>query len=97
MTGNIATGKSAVLDLAAAQDVLAIDADKIVHDLLDNDSAVQEAIEAAFGSALRRPDGRINRERLGAIVFSDESLLAILESIVHPAVNRNLLRMIDES
>jgi dephospho-CoA kinase len=97
LTGNIATGKSAVLELAAAQDTLAIDADQIVHDLLDNDSAVQEAIEAAFGSALRRPDGRINRERLGAIVFSDESLLAILESIVHPAVNRNLLRTIDES
>jgi len=97
LTGNIATGKSVVLELAGKQGALTIDADQIVHELLGNDSDLQDAIESSFGPDARNPDGSINRARLGALVFKSGEKLAILERIVHPAVRKKLLSMIDES
>lgn len=97
LTGNIATGKSAVMGLARDEGALTIDADKIVHELMDRDSKLQEAIAAEFSSRVRRADGRIDRDLLGQIVFSDPDQLALLESIVHPAVRREVDKRILES
>jgi dephospho-CoA kinase len=97
LTGNIATGKSAVMEMAAGRSSLTIDADQIVHYLLENDIEVQDTVEAAFGSDVRNLDKTINREKVGAIVFSSEEKLSILESIIHPAVRRSLLTIIAES
>ncbi|MBE7532760.1 MAG: dephospho-CoA kinase [Ardenticatenaceae bacterium] len=97
LTGNIATGKSAVMGLARDEGALTIDADKIVHELMDRDAKLQEAIAAEFSSRVRRADGRIDRDLLGQIVFSDPDQLALLESIVHPAVRREVDKRILES
>jgi dephospho-CoA kinase len=97
LTGNIATGKSVIMEMAASQGALAIDADQVVHYLLNNDFEVQDAIEATFGSVVRNSDLTINRDRLGAVVFRNQDQLSILESIIHPAVRRKLLSLIDES
>ena len=86
LTGNIASGKSAVMRLAAEQGALTIDADKIVHELMDHDPDIQAAIAVAFGSEVRREDGRINRRALGQIVFNDLAALQDLEAMLHPAV-----------
>lgn len=94
LTGNIATGKSAVMALAAERGALTIDADKLVHEILDEDTAVQEAIVDAFGPDVRRPDGRIDRPALGAIVFGSPQALRRLEQIVHPAVGVRVVRRI---
>lgn len=88
LTGNIATGKSAVMRLADDRGALTIDADKVVHELMNHDQALQEAIAAEFSSRVRRADGRIDRDVLGQITFSDPDALAILESVVHPAVRQ---------
>lgn len=90
LTGNIATGKSAVMRLAHDHGALIIDADKIVHELMDNDTTMQAAIAVAFGSEVRREDGRINRKKLGEIVFADPSALQDLEAMVHPAVGKEV-------
>jgi len=97
LTGNIATGKSAVMNLASEHGALAIDADKIVHEILDNDTAVQQAIAHRFGAALRDVGGQIDRPALGKIVFSDRQALHDLEAIIHPAVHREVLSRIQES
>ena len=97
LTGNIATGKSAVMSLAAEAGALTIDADKIVHELEDNDAELQAAIAVAFGSEVRREDGRIDRRALGKIVFDDPQALRDLEGIVHPMVQRELVGRIQES
>jgi dephospho-CoA kinase len=97
LTGNIATGKSAVMRLAAEQGALTIDADKIVHELQDHDTEMQAAIAVAFGREVRTEDGRINRRALGKIVFSDPQALADLEAIVHPYVRRKVAKRIKES
>ena len=81
LTGNIASGKSAVMRLAAEQGALIIDADKIVHELMDYDAEVQAAVAVAFGPEVRREDGRINRRALGQIVFADPTALKL--SLIH--------------
>lgn len=88
LTGNIATGKSAVTRMAADQGALIIDADKVVHELMNQDSTMQAAIAVAFGSEVRREDGRIDRQALGKIVFDDPAALQDLEAMVHPAVRK---------
>jgi dephospho-CoA kinase len=97
LTGNIATGKSAVMEMAASAGGLTIDADKVVHQLLETEPVLQEAVVAAFGPGVRRGDGTIDRAALGGIVFSDPQALRRLEQILHPAVRQEIYRQIDES
>lgn len=92
LTGNIATGKSAVMRLAAERGALTIDADKVVHELLEEDAAIQEAVVAAFGPTVRRPGGGIDRAALGRIVFQDAAALARLEALLHPATRLEIAR-----
>lgn len=97
LTGNIATGKSAIMNLAREQGALVIDADKIVHEILAEDEDVQAAVVAAFGPAVQQVSGGIDRPALGRIVFGDAHALGELEAIVHPAVQRRVLARIQES
>ena len=97
LTGNIATGKSAVMRMAAERGALTLDADRLVHEILDTDGDVQEAIADVFGAEIRKADGRINRAALGTIVFSNAEALRDLERMVHPAVRNEITRQVDES
>jgi dephospho-CoA kinase len=97
LTGNIATGKSAVMRMAAEQGALALDADKIVHELLAADPDIQSAIVSRFGEGACNADGRINRAALAGIVFRDAAALRKLEQITHPAVRRVIKERIDDS
>jgi dephospho-CoA kinase len=97
LTGNIASGKSAVMHFAAERGALTIDADKVVHELLNSDAAVQATIADAFGTQMRLADGRIDRAALGAVVFSDPGALTRLEQLVHPPVRRRVLALIRQS
>lgn len=94
LTGNIATGKSAVMRLAAERGALTIDADRVVHELLDGDTAIQAAVAEAFGPEVRRADGRIDRAALGRLVFGDAARLRVLEEILHPAVRAEIGRRV---
>lgn len=86
ITGPIAAGKSTVdamlRDLGADP---VIDADTVVHELYNTSTPLQEAIAQAFGPAVRRPDGTIDRRVLGARVFGDDAALQRLQDLVHPA------------
>ncbi|MDI7276377.1 MAG: dephospho-CoA kinase [Anaerolineae bacterium] len=92
LTGNIATGKSTVARLLAGLGALVIDADRVAHATMRPGTAVWEEVRRAFGPEVVLPDGRIDRRRLGEIVFRDPAALARLERIVHPAVRRTLGR-----
>lgn len=94
LTGNIATGKSAIMRLAAERGALTIDADRVVHELLDGDAAIQTAVADAFGPGVRRADGRIDRAALGAIVFGDAEQLGRLEALLHPVVRAEIGRRV---
>lgn len=97
LTGNIATGKSAVLRYVVEKGALAIDADKIVHGILDNDQNVQKKVLEKFGNDVAAADGKINRAALGHIVFNDPGKLQQLEEILHPEVRRIVFAHVDKN
>lgn len=86
LTGNIGTGKSTVGRFLAGKGALALDADRIAHQVIEPDGPAYAGVVEAFGPEIVQADGRIDRAALGAIVFRDPERLRVLESIVHPAV-----------
>ena len=86
LTGNIATGKSAVATMLRDLGATVIDADALVHDLQRPGTPTYDAIVAAFGRGILDRAGEIDRKALGSIVFADPNQLRVLESILHPAV-----------
>jgi dephospho-CoA kinase len=97
LTGNIATGKSTVMRMAAEAGALTLDADKVVHQLMETDDSLQQAVIAAFGPGVRRDGGPINRGVLADIVFSDPDALLNLERLVHPVVRRQIRAQVESS
>ena len=86
LTGNIATGKSTVLQYLRAKGAYVIDADTLTHQAMQPDGPAYAAIIEAFGPTVIKEDGTVDRTALGRIVFSDPLKLRQLEEIVHPAV-----------
>lgn len=95
LTGNIACGKSTVGKLLAARGAEYIDADRLTHHLLEAGTPENDRIVERFGPDVRAADGRIDRPKLGAIVFSDPAALKDLEAILHPGVRAAIRRAMD--
>ena len=94
LTGNIATGKSTVARMLGELGALHIDADEVAHSVIAVGGLAYPAVVAAFGTTMLRPDGSIDRRKLGAQVFSDPEALARLEALVHPPVIAEINRRI---
>lgn len=86
LTGGIATGKSTVARMFAARGAAVLDADELVRELQYPGMPVYDAIVEAFGTAILKEDGTIDRKSLGEMVFRDTKLRKRLEAIVHPAL-----------
>ena len=86
LTGGIATGKSHVLDRFAVNGVPTSDADRWAHDAIAPGGPAWQDLRDRFGPDVFDPQGRVDRRRLGAIVFADDSARADLNAIVHPRV-----------
>lgn len=86
LTGGIASGKSAVAEIFSAHGIPVIDADQLSREAVLPGTAALALIADTFGSSVIDTDGRLNRETLAKIVFSDAASLKRLESILHPAI-----------
>ena len=86
LTGGIGSGKSEAARRLAEHGAIVIDADVAAREVVAPGSPGLAQIAAAFGEGVLRPDGSLNRERLGEIVFGDPGLRAKLNEIVHPLV-----------
>lgn len=86
LTGGIGTGKSTVADLFRKRNVPVIDFDGLTHEAQEPGMPVWEKIVDVFGRDILDRENRIDRGKLGSIVFSDETLRRRLNDIVHPAL-----------
>lgn len=86
LTGNIACGKSLVERLLRARGVPVIDADEVARDVVAPGRPALRAIQERFGDAVLRPDGALDRQALGAVVFADAAARRDLEAITHPRI-----------
>jgi dephospho-CoA kinase len=86
LTGGIASGKSLVARIFKDLGAHIIDADRIVHDLLEQDQQAGKEVLENFGKDILLPDGGINRRKLGEIVFNDAEKRDWLNRCLHPRV-----------
>ncbi|MBY6275977.1 dephospho-CoA kinase [Symbiobacterium thermophilum] len=96
LTGSIASGKSTVSAMLRELGAAVIDADAIVHHLQRPGTPVFESIVREFGPGVVRPDGSLDRQALGRIVFADPGRRRALEAIVHPAVRAEIWRQVEQ-
>jgi len=96
LTGGIASGKSTVAAMLREHGFAVLEADKISHALIESGGGAYEEVIARFGREIVDADGKINRGRLGAIVFHDPEKLKQLNGMLHPRVEAELLRRLQE-
>ena len=86
LTGSIAMGKSTTATMFNRRKIPIFDADKVVHNLFSWGGAAVGMVNEHFPSAIA--NDKVDRAVLGQIVFDDPYRLSILESIIHPLVDK---------
>jgi dephospho-CoA kinase len=86
LTGGIASGKSTVARMLRELGTAVVDADVLAREVVEPGSPALDDIVTHFGKDVLRADGRLDRERLGAVVFADERARAALNAITHPRI-----------
>ncbi|WP_326780043.1 dephospho-CoA kinase [Streptomyces longwoodensis] len=86
LTGGIGAGKSEVSRLLVECGAVLIDADRIAREVVEPGTPGLAAVVEAFGEDVLTAEGRLDRPKLGSVVFADPEKLALLNSIVHPLV-----------
>jgi dephospho-CoA kinase len=88
LTGGIAAGKSEALSAFERLGAATISSDAVVHELLDSEPLLSHLTER-WGAEVA-PEGRVDRARVGEVVFADPDELAWLEAQVHPLVGERI-------
>lgn len=97
LTGSLGSGKSTVAEmLQQLGNGIVIDADELTHRLQEPGAEAHRQILCTFGPGVLLPDGRLDRKKLAAMVFGNEAKRQLLNSIVHPLVRREELRLLEE-
>jgi dephospho-CoA kinase len=91
ITGGIASGKSAVAGMLRELGFRVIDADALGHEVIEPGTRAYSEIVAEFGAGVVGADGRIDRRKLGALVFAEREKLERLNAIVHPRVEEEMV------
>lgn len=92
LTGSIASGKSTVSKMLAEKGYPIIDADLVARQVVEPGSETLKKIGDLFGDEVIKPDGTMDREKVGALIFSDPARRKQLNDIIHPAIRGEMLR-----
>jgi dephospho-CoA kinase len=97
LTGGIGSGKSTTGRLLADLGAMVIDADKIGHEVLRQNTAIRQELLELFGRTILSEDGEIDRKKLGHLVFHNPAARAHLNRLLHPAMFKLARERIEES
>jgi dephospho-CoA kinase len=97
LTGGIASGKSTVSNMFKEMGITVIDADVEARLAVQKGESAYVKIVEAFGEEILLPDGEIDRQKLGSIIFHHTDKRQILNQIVHPEVRKRMYSQIDEA
>ena len=86
LTGGIACGKSTVAKMFVKNGAHLIDFDGLAHEVQEPGKAAWKEVVNHFGEEILQPDKKIDRVKLGNVVFADKEKLSELNNIVHPIV-----------
>jgi dephospho-CoA kinase len=88
LTGGIGTGKSTVSRMFRDLGCLIIDADILAREVVEPGEPAYAKIVAEFGRGVLDSEGRIDRKKLGAMVFASEAKRKRLEEFTHPEIRK---------
>mgnify|MGYP004502424057 FL=1 len=96
ITGGVGAGKTEILKFLAEQEKIEVMlADEIAHELMEPDGACYEKLKELFaGDAVFGADGKIERNRMAEVIFSDAAKREKLNDIVHPAVKTYVMERV---
>ncbi|MBE8998228.1 dephospho-CoA kinase [Nostoc sp. LEGE 12447] len=98
LTGGIATGKTTVTNyLASAYNLPILDADIYAREAVSLGSPILSAIAQRYGEQILLPDGSLNRQKLGEIIFNRQDERNWIDNLIHPDVRDRFLKAIDQS
>ena len=97
LTGGIGTGKSEAAKFLASLGAVHLDADAISRALTAPGGEALEPIRAEFGDEMFLDDGTLDRRALADLTFSDPERRRALEAILHPRIQREIMRGIDRA
>ncbi len=97
LTGGIGAGKSAVARALVEHGAVVIDADQLARGVVEPGTPGLAGVVQEFGDTVLQPDGSLDRDRLGAIVFSDPKRRKRLNAIVHPLVAERTAALLGEA
>lgn len=95
LTGGIATGKSTVSNMLAAQGVHIVDADIIAREVMNPGQPLLAAVADRFGPEFLLPEGGLDRRRMAEHIFNRPEEREALNGIVHPAIRAEIRRQVD--
>ena len=96
ITGGTGAGKTTLLRALEKRGALVLDCDAVYHEMLRTDAPLRADLTDAFGDVFA-PDGGLDRQKLGNIVFGDAGALAQLDAIIFRHLPRALARRMEES
>ena len=96
LTGGIASGKSTVAEIIKGYGVPVVDADQLARDAVLPESPGLRQIVAAFGSAVLKDDGSLDRAALAEKIFSEPATRRTLEAILHPLIKELAEKSLEE-
>jgi dephospho-CoA kinase len=90
LTGGIASGKSLVAGMLRDLGAAVVDADRIAREVVAPGGPAHDGVVRAFGPAVVRPDGTLDRQALAARIFADPAARRQLNALTHPHVRRRM-------
>ena len=95
LTGSIASGKSTIADMIRNMGLPIVDADLVARQVVEVGSPTLAEIVEEFGQDILLSTGEMDRAKVGAIIFNDEQKRLKLNSIIHPAIQVEMIRQRD--
>ena len=96
LTGGISSGKSTVSSYLKQLKIPVIDADEVARKVVEPNSQGAIEIKKAFGSDVFEEDGSLNRQKLGALIFSSAENRQKLDDLLQPLIKIMILDEIEE-
>lgn len=97
LTGGIGSGKSAVSAIFEELGIQVVDADIIAREVVEPGSVGLTKITAHFGDEILTRNGTLDRAKLRAIIFADESQKQWLNNLLHPLIRESMLSQLKQA